>query len=98
MLKTWRYSKCHSINTETYLTINFGNIVFVDSYQIIPEKLCHHVANLPTTACKLSKVCDKLRWIILLLTHKGVYQYEYMDLIVRICEVLILLLGEVLKT
>lgn len=33
-------------NTERYLSKSFGNIVFIDSFQRIPDKLSKHIANL----------------------------------------------------
>lgn len=64
-------------NTETYLSINLGNIVFIDSYQITPDKISNHVANLPRTAFNLTKeMYGKLSWPIQLGSCKGVYPYE----------------------
>lgn len=43
-------------NIDRYLSINFRNVVFIDSYQIIPDKLSQSIPNVPPPAFELKKL------------------------------------------
>ena len=66
-------------NTEKYLSIQLGkNIIFLDSFQFMPQALNKLVDNLPENEFILTSKLyqnEKLK----LLKRKGVYPYDYMD-------------------
>lgn len=64
-------------NAEKYLSIGLENLTFIDSYQIIPDSLENHRANLDPSVYKLiDDVCEKTVWLKQLFTREGVYPHE----------------------
>lgn len=67
-------------NTERYMSITYGNIKFIDSFQIMPASLDFLASSLSADEKVFTKSkCEEYGWPLDLMLKKGVFPYEYLD-------------------